>query len=347
MKWTSRPTASEAALALALVGCGAGASPEPPPPPAPDPGEPPVPVRIAAGNFHACAVMSDGTARCWGRNGNAQLGHLCRAGHTAATCRVASPVYADAELQVPLDRVVDLALGSSGSCAVRDDRTVWCWGNDGFGAFATGDRGPSATFPPVQSLITDVVHLSLGWSCCAVLTDESLWCWSTWSDTDTSVVPVRSPWVDRAVGLPSQEPYCALLPDGTVACRGRNHSGQVGDGTFEDREAFTPVVGLNGVVQVARAGSGASCALRSDGVAYCWGIGSSLGNGTSEDDDSPVPVEVALPLPAAAIAASPRSSPCCAILDGCGSFATPWFQLLDYAKARFRDGIRRAGVCVS
>jgi len=29
---------------------------------------------IAAGNFHTCAVLGDGTARCWGSNGNGRLG---------------------------------------------------------------------------------------------------------------------------------------------------------------------------------------------------------------------------------------------------------------------------------
>src|SRR5690606_13697652 len=111
---------------------------------------------------HACAVMSDGTVRCWGKNSNAQLGHLCRLGHTPAHCYVASPVYGDAELESRLDRVAEVALDASTSCAIREDRSVWCWGNNAFGAFATGEFGSSATFPPVPSLIANVSQLSLG-----------------------------------------------------------------------------------------------------------------------------------------------------------------------------------------
>jgi alpha-tubulin suppressor-like RCC1 family protein len=312
MRSIYRRTIFESGVALMVLACNGVESAAPPeaPPKEVEPQEPPIPVRVAAGESHACALMSDGTARCWGSNSSIELGHPCRLGHTPANCFVASRVFGDAELEQPLDRVVDLALGSSGSCAIRDHRTVWCWGNNAFGAFATGEFGSSATFPPVPSLVADVLQLSLGWSCCAILTDETLWCWSTWSDT-TSATPVRSPWVDRATGLPPFEPECVLIPDGTVACRGPNDAGQIGDGTFEDRNAFTQVVAIDDVIQVSRVSHGASCALHASGSVSCWGSGFALGNG--EDLNSPVPLEVLLPGPALAISSGMGAS--CAILD--------------------------------
>lgn len=46
--------------------------------------------------------------------------------------------------------------------------------------------------------------------------------------------------------------------------------GRLGDGTLEDREEPTPVVGLDGVVELG-AGVGHACARRSDGTVWCWG----------------------------------------------------------------------------
>jgi alpha-tubulin suppressor-like RCC1 family protein len=34
----------------------------------------PVAIALAAGDAHACAVLTDGRIRCWGANGSGQLG---------------------------------------------------------------------------------------------------------------------------------------------------------------------------------------------------------------------------------------------------------------------------------
>jgi alpha-tubulin suppressor-like RCC1 family protein len=55
-----------------------------------------------------------------------------------------------------------------------------------------------------------------------------------------------------------------------VVCWGANDTGQVGDGTFDDKFAPTPVMGLTGVAEVS-AGSAHTCARRTDGSVACWG----------------------------------------------------------------------------
>lgn len=76
---------------------------------------------------------------------------------------------------------------------------------------------------------------------------------------------------------------CVLLDDGTVACWGANHYGQLGRPTVEncstpsgDRPcsaAPLPVVGISNVSSVS-AGNGLTCVTLKDSTAKCWGLNS-------------------------------------------------------------------------
>ena len=68
---------------LLLAACGGGAPAADAPKPVssggassgadPASGGPAWPVQIACGDFHTCALMSDKTVRCWGRNQGGEL----------------------------------------------------------------------------------------------------------------------------------------------------------------------------------------------------------------------------------------------------------------------------------
>jgi len=65
---------------------------------------------------------------------------------------------------------------------------------------------------------------------------------------------------------------CAIAM-GRAFCWGKNFSGEVGDGTQDDKYVPTPVVGLgSGVTAISTGGEGHSCAIQRGNV-YCWGIG--------------------------------------------------------------------------
>ena len=88
---------------------------------------------------------------------------------------------------------------------------------------------------------------------------------------------------------------CALTTDGEVYCWGRNNMGQLGDGTHTNRAVPTAVPRPAGVTFSAITAAGNhTCALGSDGRAYCWGENGhgQLGDGTTTARALPVSVHL-------------------------------------------------------
>src|SRR5207247_8308040 len=84
---------------------------------------------------------------------------------------------------------------------------------------------------------------------------------------------------------------CAVRPDRTVACWGRNQKGQLGDGTMIDRSSPVTVASLGNVTALA-VGRYHACALVADGTVRCWGnnFSGQLGDGTNVNSTRPVRV---------------------------------------------------------
>jgi len=84
---------------------------------------------------------------------------------------------------------------------------------------------------------------------------------------------------------------CARLTNGRLRCWGANYSGQLGDGTADNRTTPVPVPGLSGVAGLAL-GDEHSCARLTSGRLRCWGANYSgqLGDGTTDDRLTPVQV---------------------------------------------------------
>ncbi len=180
---------------------GEDAPPSPPPPPPSDAGtidaarpdvHPASRLEVACaktpcytavsgnGGGHVCALVSDGTVRCWGRDtpGNGtptpvvgltdvvqisvgpNLGTCARTRDGSVLCWGKNDVgqlgrpSTDAQLAAPL-RVEGLppassvALGAQIGCAVaRDDGALWCWGARSSRVAIAAEPGTSPEFPP-------------------------------------------------------------------------------------------------------------------------------------------------------------------------------------------------------
>jgi alpha-tubulin suppressor-like RCC1 family protein len=245
-------------------------------------------VAITAGIFHACAVISDGTARCWGWSLAGRLGDGTPDG--IADDR-SSPVAVSG-----LTGALAITAGGSHTCALRSDGSAWCWGSGGNGELGNGTSGAEgqSSTPVAVSALTNAIAIAAGWNhTCAILAGGEVRCWG-WGYHgalgdgssgvgDIASTPVIVSGLSNAVQIAAgQDSSCALTTDGTVHCWGYNQYGQLGNADTADSSTPVAVSGLTSAVAIT-AGAWHSCALTSDGSVRCWGTDyrGQLGDGTS------------------------------------------------------------------
>ena len=138
--------------------------------------------------------------------------------------------------------VVDLDAGLNHTCAVLDDGSAWCWGQNGAGQLGNGtDWGTSHSGGMVQVAgLGDVVEVACGTTdrACARTSQGEVWCWGSFAEpTGPSPVPLQVAGIAGALQVAvGSTTACALISGGSVRCWGQNHYGQCGDGTTEDRD---------------------------------------------------------------------------------------------------------------
>ena len=121
---------------------------------------------IRARDDKSCALLGDGTAKCWGYN---QYGEL---GIGNGSTMVPTPTAV-----VGLSNLAQVALGGGASCARKTDGTVWCWGHNDLGAVGDGSY-QNRTVPVAIGGITDAIGLAGGGAhICALKMDQTVVCW--------------------------------------------------------------------------------------------------------------------------------------------------------------------------
>jgi len=154
-------------------------------------------VAVSSGPHHTLALKSDGTIWAWGSNNNGELGD---GGNVQ---RSAYPVQVKASNGVPLSGVTAIAAGGSDgsasgfSLALKNDGTVWAWGQNGYGKLGNGDDANENQKNPVQVMASAGVPLS----------------------------------GVAAIAASKYHHTLALKDDGAVWAWGKNNDGQLGNGT--------------------------------------------------------------------------------------------------------------------
>ncbi len=139
---------------------------------------------------------------------------------------------------------------------------------------------------------------------CALTASGVAYCWGANSNgkignpaaTLTSGIPITvkdSSGADSALRFSSisagRDHTCALTTDGTAYCWGDNSNGQGGNNLPLSSNPSPRLVDSTLKFSSISAGAFHTCAVQTDGTAYCWGLGSNgrLGNGTTTYKDVP------------------------------------------------------------
>ncbi len=213
-------------------------------------------VAITAGEQHTCAILDDGSVKCWGHSGFLGIGE----GANSIASRGDEP--ADMGDNLPAvdlgtgHTAVAVAAGGRHTCALLDDASVKCWGDNPNGELGQGDQATRGDEPGEMGDELPSVDLGNGRTATAIT---------------AGVVHT-----------------CARLDDAEVKCWGENTHGQLGlgdtdrrgDGPGEMGDALPAVnVGTGRTVQAISAGGDRSCVVRDDASIRCWGAHASLALG--------------------------------------------------------------------
>jgi alpha-tubulin suppressor-like RCC1 family protein len=202
-------------------------------------------LSISAGGSHTCALRASGltrTVRCWGAN---DLGQLGNGTTTASSVPVTVP-----GLTSTFVGPAAVAAATVSTCALLDDGTARCWGDNGDGQLGNGSFANTAT-PVLVNGLTGVASLDTRFiNTCATVTSGEVRCWGanqagqlgngTASAPSTVAVPVMG--LRDAVGVSVGSSFaCAARTTGAVVCWGDNDFGRLGDGSGTDSPVPVPV----------------------------------------------------------------------------------------------------------
>jgi RHS repeat-associated protein/uncharacterized repeat protein (TIGR01451 family) len=237
---------------------------------------------VTSGFDHSCGLTLGGAVKCWGSNGNGQLGD-------GTTTSRFTPVAVSGLSS----GVIAIEAGGFYTCALLSTGGVKCWGQNDQGQLGDGTTAQKLTPVSVSGLASGVSAISAGYqSTCALLSTGGVKCWGNNTNgalgdgtyvnqtVPTNVSGLASGVSAISVGI---RHACALTTGGGIKCWGLNTNGQLGDGTTANKNVPTNVSGLTTGVTAVSAGEIHTCALTTTGGVKCWGgnVNGQLGDGTT------------------------------------------------------------------
>ena len=258
---------------------------------------------IAAGYYHTCALTTTGKAYCWGMNNQGRLGNNST---TISRIPVAVQMPAGVSFQ-------SITAGTAYTCALATTGHAYCWGANSYGQLGNNSTADSLTPLAVSSAGVNVpVEQSA----------SRLYKWNNAVQPGTPLAATNAvatlPEVGSsfrirvgltAAGNKTLQPIaagvvhtCALTTEGKAYCWGWNGDGQLGNNSTTDSRIPAAVQMPAGVsFQSIAANTTHTCALTTEGKAYCWGWNGYGQLGNNSTTDSRIPAAVQMPVAVAPV----------------------------------------------
>jgi alpha-tubulin suppressor-like RCC1 family protein len=251
-----------------------------------------------AGSEHSCNMLDNGSVKCWGNNASGQLG----LGNTDSLGDGANEMGDNLT-------VVDLGTGRTAkaiaagdyhTCAILDNSSIKCWGNNASGQLGLGNTDNLGDAGSEMGDDLDAVDLGSGRTAtaiagggshsCAILDNSAIKCWGANASGQLGIGNTNNrgdagsemgddlPAVDLGSGRTAKvivaggSHTCTILDDSSIKCWGENDQGQLGLGnTTDSLNASVVDMGSGITAKAIAAGESHTCAILNNSAIKCWG----------------------------------------------------------------------------
>ncbi|MFO0754996.1 MAG: EGF domain-containing protein [Byssovorax sp.] len=189
--------------------------------------------------------------------------------------------------------------GQLHACALRSDKTIWCWGLNTSGQVGTGTGDQIFLRPASAGGAATWTLVSAGAAfTCALDESKAISCWGTngsgqlgdgTTTTRTTPTPMAGGFTDWIALDAGSTHACGIREGGALYCWGSNNRGQLGDGTNDNHSA--PNLVSAGPWLSVSAGAEFTCAVKADHTLWCFGLDTSRQLGDGQNVNSATPVE--------------------------------------------------------
>lgn len=152
---------------------------------------------VSSGRWHACALVTGGTVKCWGDDSSGQLGD--------GVISIGGRVPVDVQ---EVSGATAIGAGGAQSCAVIAGGGVKCWGEGTLGQLGNGSTDDSVA-PVDVSGISGATRLTVGGAhSCVLVAAGAVKCWGYGRTGELG----RNAWVDSPVPVDLFDPQPVVPP---------------------------------------------------------------------------------------------------------------------------------------